>query len=109
MGFQENLREEMLFQDIKPKAIADKTGISVNTIRNYINGHKAIPSAENAVKIAQVLGVSVEYLVLGKDFARRPSPFQKLVSDFQQLCEADKKSVLALIAEMKKHKLKTKF
>lgn len=105
MGFKENLREEMLFQDIKPKEIADKTGISVNTIRNYINGHKAIPSAENAVKIAQVLGVSVEYLVLGKN-SMRSSPLQKLVSDFQRLCEFDKKSVLALIAEMKKHKLR---
>lgn len=105
MDFKENLREEMLFQDIKPKEIAEKTGISVNTIRNYINGHKAIPSAENAVKIAQVLGVSVEYLVLGKN-SMRSSPLQKLVSDFQRLCEFDKKSVLALIAEMKKHKLR---
>ena len=105
MDFKENLREEMLFQDIKPKEIANKTGISVNTIRNYINGHKAIPSAENAVKIAQVLGVSVEYLVLGKN-AMRTSPLQRLVSDFQKLCESDKKSVLALIAEMKKHKLR---
>ncbi len=104
MGFKENLREEMLFQDIKPKEIADKTGISVNTIRNYINGHKAIPSAENAVKIAQALGVSVEYLVLGKNFGH--GPLQKLISDFQMLCETDKKSVLALITEMKKHKLR---
>ena len=104
MGFKENMRDEMLFQDIKPKEIADKIGISVNTIRNYINGHNAIPSAENAVKIAQVLGVSVEYLVLGKNSARLP--LQKLISDFQTLCESDKKSVLALIAEMKKHKLR---
>lgn len=54
------------FHDIKQKELSEKTGISINTIRNYINGHNAIPSAELAVKIANVLGVSVEYLVTGK-------------------------------------------
>ena len=66
MSFKDNLREEMEFQDIKQKELSEKTGISINTIRNYINGHNALPSAEVAVKIAQVLGVSVEYLVTGK-------------------------------------------
>lgn len=65
MGFKENLREEMIFQDIKIKELSQKTGISVNTIRNYINGHNALPSIESGVKIANVLGVSAEYLVTG--------------------------------------------
>jgi len=66
MSFKDNLRDEMEFQDIKQKELSEKTGISVNTIRNYINGHNALPSAEVAVKIAAALGVSVEYLVSGK-------------------------------------------
>ncbi len=66
MSFKDNLRDEMEFQDIKQKELSEKTGISVNTIRNYINGHNALPSAEVAVKIAGALGVSVEYLVSGK-------------------------------------------
>lgn len=66
MSFKDNLRDEMEFQDMKQKEFSEKTGISVNTIRNYINGHNALPSAEVAVKIAGALGVSVEYLVSGK-------------------------------------------
>ena len=46
MSFKDNLRDEMEFQDIKQKELSEKTGISVNTIRNYINGHNALPSAE---------------------------------------------------------------
>lgn len=67
MSFKENLRDEMEFQDVKPKELSDKTGISVNTIRNYINGHNALPNVDVAVKIAKALGVSVEYLVLGQE------------------------------------------
>ena len=63
MGFKENLREEMDFQDIKPKELSDKTGISVNTLRNYINNHDALPNIDSAVKIAKVLNTTVEELV----------------------------------------------
>lgn len=70
MSFKDNLRDEMEFQDMKQKELSEKTGISVNTIRNYINGHNALPSAEVAVKIAGALGVSVEYLVSGKKVRR---------------------------------------
>lgn len=53
----------MEFRDIKTKELSERTGISVNTIRNYINGHNALPSVDVAVKIADALDVSVEYLV----------------------------------------------
>lgn len=107
MGFKENLKDEMAFQDIKPKELSDKTGISVNTIRNYINGHNALPSVDSGVKIARALGVSVEYLVDGKSEKNEtPEHSEKLIQDFRILDENDKKSVLALIAEMKKHYLK---
>ena len=66
MGFKENLREEMEFQDIKPKELADKTGISVNTLRNYINAHDALPNIDSAVKIARALNTTVEELVEGR-------------------------------------------
>lgn len=75
MSFKDNLRDEMEFQDMKQKELSEKTGISVNTIRNYINGHNALPSAEVAVKIAGALGVSVEYLVSGKKSGVQKIPF----------------------------------
>ena len=40
MSFKENLRDEMEFQDVKPKELSEKTGLSVNTIRAHILGNK---------------------------------------------------------------------
>lgn len=106
MGFKENLREEMDFQDIKPKELSDKTGISVNTLRNYINNHDALPNIDSAVKIAKVLNTTVEELVEGR---KNKAEFQKsdrtgkFLSIFTKLSENDQRSVIALLEEMKRH------
>ena len=49
------------------KELSAKTKIKKHTLDNYLNTHNSIPNAIAAVKIAQVLDVSVEYLVTGKD------------------------------------------
>ena len=67
MGFRENLKDELTFKDIQTKELAAITGISLNTLNHYLVQNSASPSAENAVKIAAALGVSVEYIVTGKD------------------------------------------
>ena len=99
MSFKENLRDEMEFQDIKPKELSEKTGLSVNTIRNYINGHNALPNVEAAVKIAQALDVSVEYLVERQNVrSKNKSPkiftIEKILADFS---EEDISAVLGII------------
>lgn len=63
--FRETLRSELDFQDIKVKELAVKTGISQRTLEGYLGARGSIPPADVAVKIAQVLHVSVEYLVTG--------------------------------------------
>jgi len=66
MGFGENLREALEFADIRQIELAKKTGINIKSIENYIkNDSTTIPSADKAVKIAQVLGVTVEELING--------------------------------------------
>jgi len=66
MGFGENLREALEFADIRQIELSKKTGINIKSIENYIrNDSTTIPSADKAVKIAQVLGVTVEELVNG--------------------------------------------
>lgn len=99
MSFKDNLREEMEFQDIKQKELSEKTGISINTIRNYINGHNAVPSAEVAVKIAAALGVSVEYLVTGKTAGpqRMPSKIVHIESSLLRFSEADLDAVSGIV------------
>lgn len=106
MGFKENLKNEMIFQNIKPKRLSEKTGISVNTIRNYINNHDALPNIDSAVKIAKALNITVEELVEGrknKKMAETTELMAKVFSIFINLTENDKKSVVALLEEMKKH------
>ena len=66
MGFRENLKNELFFQDIRIKELAYKSGINPRTIEQYLSSAAKMPSAENAVKIASALNVSVEQLVTGK-------------------------------------------
>ena len=49
------------------KELADKSGIPKGTIDHYLAEKCTAPIAENAVKIARALGVTVEYLVTGKN------------------------------------------
>jgi len=66
MGFRENLKEELSVAGLQVKELAEKSGVSKRTIEKYLLTNASIPSAENAVKLADVLGVTVEYLVSGR-------------------------------------------
>ena len=68
MGFRENLKDELTYQDITVKELSARTGISKHTIDHYLTKNGSQPQVELAVKIAQALNVSVESLVLGKDY-----------------------------------------
>jgi len=67
MSFKENLRESIDFCGIEQKELAYKANISLRNIENYLRENASIPSADKAVRIAQVLGVTVEYLVTGEN------------------------------------------
>jgi transcriptional regulator with XRE-family HTH domain len=66
MSFSENLREALDFRGIRQKELANKANLSLRNIENYLRENASIPSADKAVQIAKVLGVTVEYLVTGK-------------------------------------------
>ncbi|MCR4941149.1 MAG: helix-turn-helix domain-containing protein [Treponemataceae bacterium] len=67
MGFRENLKGELTYQDITVKELAEQTGISKHTIDHYLTKNGSRPQVELAVKIARALNVSVEYLVYGNN------------------------------------------
>lgn len=92
MGFKEILKDELIFQDIQTKELAVKTGISLSTLNHYLASNGNAPSAENALKIAQALGVSVEYLMLGKksDSSDEINPkVRKLIAELNHLSDDD--------------------
>lgn len=71
-SFWDNVAAELEYLGMTNKALAEKVGI---TASNIGKGQKqgSSPSAETAVKIAKVLGVSVEYLVTGSQPSEKTS------------------------------------
>jgi len=65
-GLNENLKGELEYRGMLVKELAHKTGIPKKTIDKYMLTNGTMPPADKAVKIAQILGVSTEYLVTGK-------------------------------------------
>jgi transcriptional regulator with XRE-family HTH domain len=101
MGFKENLRSELSYQGKLVKELAAMTGISKKTIDNYLNVRGYTPSADVAVKIAQALGVSVEYLVTGEELSQARSSFgpeiRDLIQNFKSLSENDRQLIVSII------------
>lgn len=94
------------------KELATLTGISKNTIDNYLNVRGYMPSADVAVKIANVLGVTVEYLVTGEDIntekLSQGVEIKELVQDFKQLCEDEREMIKDIIKLLKTRKKRQK-
>jgi len=67
MSFRENLRDAIDYSGLEQKELAQKAEISLRNIENYLCENASVPVADKAVKIAQALGVTVEYLVTGKN------------------------------------------
>ncbi|MBR1403729.1 MAG: helix-turn-helix transcriptional regulator [Treponema sp.] len=92
MGFKEILKDELIYKDIQSKELAVKTGISLNTINHYLAQNGNAPSAENALKIAQALGVSVEYLMTGKNASITDDikpKLKKMIPELNYLSDTD--------------------
>jgi transcriptional regulator with XRE-family HTH domain len=101
VGFKENLKSELIFQNKLVKELALETGISRHTLDNYLNQRGHIPAVDVAVKIAQNLGVSVEYLVTGDENPKKMASFspeaRTLLQNFNRLDEKDRKMVLSIV------------
>ena len=73
MAFGEYLKGELEYRGMLVKELAHATGIPKQTLDKYLLTNGAMPSAENAVAIAQALGVTVEFLVTGSKATRLES------------------------------------
>lgn len=97
MEFRDRLREEIEFKGLQGKEIAAKVGLSYSTFLSYIDSRGVLPNVETAIKIAKVLGVSVEYLVDGKQSPGSSDPVEKmLISNFRNLSDSNKINLLKI-------------
>jgi transcriptional regulator with XRE-family HTH domain len=107
MGFRENLKSELVYRGMLVKELSALSGISRHTLDNYLNVRENIPTAVNAVKIARVLNVSVEYLVTGQENLQNKSSMSSEIDTFvqivKQLDESDRKMLYG-IAQLFKDK-----
>jgi len=87
MSFRDNLKEAIGYCGIEQKELAHQAGISLRCLESYLREKSSIPSADKAVKIAQVLGVTVEYLVNGDTSSKKNNSIEP---DIQQLIQTIK-------------------
>jgi transcriptional regulator with XRE-family HTH domain len=100
MGFRENLKAELTNADMRVKELAKLSGVKKQTIDSYLRENSYTPSAVAAVSIARALGVSVEYLVMGKEAQKGKSlsslhyELRSLIQSLEQLNSEDRKIVI---------------
>jgi transcriptional regulator with XRE-family HTH domain len=66
--FSQRLRSEIDYMGLTQKEFAAKAGIKKRALDAYLRTQQSMPPADIAVKIASVLGISVEYLITGKEY-----------------------------------------
>lgn len=93
-NFRENLKDELEYQDITIKELSLKTEISNRSIENYLSKRESIPPADYAVKIAKALGVTVEYLVTGRNPDCTTHDKTQQISRMLHKCTEDQKSAV---------------
>jgi len=109
MGFRENLKAELSYSGLLVKELAAQSGLKKHTIDNYLSVRGRMPSADAAVRIARVLGVSAEYLITGYETAetKDTSHFSPEIRQMARIVEnlkPDNQRIVQLFVEtLKKH------
>ncbi len=113
MTFRDRLREQIDYCGFLDKEVASMAGISKRTIDSYVGSEACMPSAEVAVRIARVLGVTVEYLVTGEKDSRTlqnseadiyNEKTRNLLKHFSKLSDHDKDLLVSFAETMEKAK-----
>lgn len=77
LDFWIRVREKLDYKDLSQRDLATKINESYNTLQSWINRNR-LPDAEQAVRIAEVLNTSVEFLVTGKPSTKKSNHQQTL-------------------------------
>ena len=106
-SFKENLRRELDYQGITVKELSALTGIPIASLDCYLGNRATVPSVVAAVKIAQALDVSVEYLAISKNAGtakldkKLKQETRELINWVENLSMEQIKAVLKLVKTFK--------
>ena len=96
-NFANRLKEARKAKDLTQEAVGKLSGIPTAAISHFEVGRRA-PSLENLHRLADALGVSVDYLLGRKVAADLAGPkFEKVFRAFESLSESDRKEVTNFI------------
>lgn len=109
MDFNTRLKEEIEFANIRYKELAEKSGVPERALYNYVaSKNPSMPPADVAVKIANALETTVEYLVMGKSTEKqylaidlqKLHKYAQLIAKLDTLSEQQQKLVQTIVSEM---------
>ena len=86
MDFYERVKILAKTKAVTIESVANSAGLSIDSYNSY-RRHNNLPRADEAVKIAQALGTTVEYLVTGKESDFYKEKYESLRSNLKQLLE----------------------
>jgi len=113
--FRKTLRDELDYQGLTVKDLAYKSKVAKGALDSYLGKQASMPPADVAVKIASVMGVTVEYLVNGddngvnngnkKDSIFISNPKKRIILKiFDELLPEDQKLILDFVKILKKNR-----
>ncbi|MCL6592703.1 MAG: helix-turn-helix domain-containing protein, partial [Alicyclobacillus sp.] len=80
--------------------VADKIGVARSTYSNYENGHRE-PDLNTIQKLAELYGVSIDYLLTGRNYNRNiSSNIASLVDVAEQLTDQQRESLTKFLRDM---------
>ena len=94
-NFKKNLRAELNYRGITVKELSVKTNIPKGTLDCYLGVRASMPPADLAVRIANALEVTVEYLVTGQDKRQ------------EKILDINIRSIIQILPELNERDIKT--
>lgn len=75
------IHDHMLLNDLSAQDVADRCGLSVNTVHNIVSGKTQNPNIDTCAMIARGLGISLDFIA-GLEFAQKivddPTPTEQM-------------------------------
>lgn len=100
MSFWRNVENELQYKNMTRKELAERANFAVSGMSLGI-ARDSVPNADVAVRIAEVLDVSVEYLVTGKEHGisakQNADIIRRMTNDLQKLDRYDLATISILI------------
>ena len=112
LGFATRLKEETEYKGLLQKELAAKANVKKRALDMYLGSRESMPPADVSVRLAQVLGVTVEYLVTGEDstvesLQKDFIPFRNFNKKLMQLSKSSWEKLEPLFVAMVEQELKS--